>query len=193
LANNSPIAQPENGNIHVRWPQDYVVFGQQGQLCSSIDGTDEARKLAQLRCYADSFYETTRDLADAGQCVRKINTNWNAATAAEFLNQDGPVKAESQYIFEGFEYDSPNSASFRNTESFTEGIRVGTNWDDCEVVENLTFSMRKLPDSTDVIVEMISETRNLSTKPACVAYYADQDPEGKGVTVNKTMFLMKKQ
>ena len=187
LANGNPIARPNNGHIHVRFPQDYVTYGAQGQKCKDMTSDNsDAFKLAQLRCYADAF----RELGERSDgCVRRVQTNWSAQKPEDFVMISGPVQPLKQYIFEGFEYDSPNSGSFRKQERNFNGIQVGNNWDDCEVLENMTFSMRrKSADSTDVVVEMISEERNVSTKPACVAHYGDE-----GVVINKNMFIMQKQ
>ncbi len=218
LENDTPLTPSQNAHIEVRHPEDFVVYGQgpvcrksgqqdsqprwddreqrcvdntwtliPGQLCSEMtgDGSDSFR-LAQLRCYADGYWELAEQV---NGCTRRINTNWNAATPEEFLQDNGPAKPENQFIFEGFEYDSPTSGSFRGTERRFEGIKVGDNWDDCEVIENMTFSMRRTtPDSADLVVEMISEYRNVSSKPACVAHFGDE-----GVRISKNMFIMQKQ
>jgi hypothetical protein len=44
--------------------------------------------------------------------------------------------------------------------------------------------------SNDLIVEMIEEERNVSTKPSCVAYYAAKDGNK---SIQKMMFKMVKQ
>lgn len=158
-----------------------------GQKCSELtpnDGSD-AYKLAQLRCYADAYWKAERE---AQGCKREIRTNWNAKTPAEFLNDNGPQKPRDQFIFEGFEYTSPTSGSFRSTERRFEGIKVGDNWDDCEVMENMTFSLQQAAGTNDLIVEMISEQRLISQKPACLAEYGEE-----GTMLMKTMFKLVKQ
>ena len=83
------------------------------------------------------------------------------------------------------------SGSFRSSETRFDGIQVINNWDNCEVIQSTTFSIRKLPSSTDRVVKMIEEQRNVSKKPACIAYYAGTS-DGN-VKIQKMMFRMFKQ
>ncbi|WP_141732366.1 hypothetical protein [Oligoflexus tunisiensis] len=160
----------------------------QGELCSSIATTTEGGKLAQLRCYADALH------GDGGgkdeeptACIREINTNWSASTAAEFLlDSDGPSKARGQFIMDLFEYDSATSGSLRGEDRRFEGIQVGNNWTDCEIQEVFSFSLKKIDDSGVLYGEMIENSTNVSPKPACVAEY------GAGKT-RKFMFTLVKQ
>jgi len=177
------------------WQNDQLTCSGGGTLtpgdsCSTMRGNDttDASALAQLRCYADAYHKDADAAANNGQCIRQVQTNWMAQTPDEFIIKGGPDKAQGQHIFEAFEYDSETSGSFRSEERHFEGIKVGDNWDSCEVIEALTFSMRKDPASTDLITEMIMEQRNVSSKPACVAYY---EGNGDNAKVQKMMFKMK--
>jgi hypothetical protein len=115
------------------------------------------------------------------------HTNWSATTAEDFIADNGPVRAIGEHIFERFQYDSPDSGSFRQESIRYEGIQDGNMWTDCKVQESFTMSIRKVEDSPDLIAEMIQDTRNLSTKPACIA--AATSGKGKFGTM-KTIFRM---
>jgi hypothetical protein len=184
------------GNAQVQYPDDFAVIVQgpscsggqmsygengptcvggtlvEGQLCSEIDPQDDdQRYLLKLRCYADGLWERARE--DETSCIRDITTNWSATRSEDFLEEHGPVRAMGEHIFEGFNYDSPNSGSFSNEEVRYQGIRDGNNWTDCKVIERFSMSLRKMDDSGDLLAEMVSETRNASFKPACVAEYGE--------------------
>lgn len=191
LENGTPLSNTEGTWYHADYPDDFIVYGSQGQSCSQMSGLDgsNSAKLAQDRCYAQSYYESAEQAGQQGLCVRKVQTNWMAERSEDFISDGGPVKAHGQHIFEAFEYDSANSGSFRAEERHFEGIQVGDNWDSCEVSEAMTFSVRKEDNSTDLITEMIMEKRNVSSKPACIAYFASKGDNG----VQKMMFKMKKQ
>lgn len=163
-----------------------------GDLCSSLAANDSSApaQLAKYRCYSDAYWRDAEAATKAGKCIRQVQTNWMAERPEDFVSLDGPSKARSQHIFEAFEYDSPNSGSFRSEEKRFDGIKVGDNFDSCEVMEAMTFSMRRIPNSSDLIMEMISEKRNISKKPACIAYYENN---GGNAEVQKMMFSMKKK
>lgn len=201
----------------VQFPQDYVVYGtgascsdggnpqwsQNGMFCANNatltpgtkcsemapGDTSTSAQLARYRCYAENYWQRAEKAASQGKCVRELKADWMAETPETFVLKNGPVRASGQFIFEGFEYDSANSGSFRSQEKNFEGIQVGNNWDSCEVLTATTFSMRKAPDSANLVVEMIQESRNISMKPACVAYYKEK---GGNANVQKMMFIMKK-
>jgi hypothetical protein len=216
---NNPLRSSTPGTWYkVEYPNDFVAYGQgatcpqgqwpvweneqmscsgggtltQGDSCNNLTGKDgsDASALAELRCYADAYRKDAETASRNGQCIREVQTNWMAQTPSEFILSDGPDKAAGQHIFEAFEYDSPNSGSFRSEQRHFQGIKVGDNWDSCEVIEALTFSMRKEADSSDLVTEMIMEQRNISTKPACVAFF---EGNGDNAKVQKMMFKMKKQ
>ena len=160
-----------------------------GDNCATLSGNDgsDAYKMAQLRCYADSYWSEAEKASRQGKCIRKVETNWMAETADQFIDNDGPDSAVAQHIFELFEYDSANSGSFRSERTRYEGIQVGDNWDTCKISETETFSLRKEENSNNLILEMINEKRNISEKPACVAAYKSKESN------EKMMFRMVKQ
>jgi hypothetical protein len=161
----------------------------QGSLCKDIVTTDAPGKLAQLRCYADYMHKSGdgRGGDEVTACKREINTNWGAQTPEEFLlNSDGPSRAQGQYVFELFDYDSPTSGSLRGEDTYFDGIQVGNNWTECEVREVFSISVKKLDDAGNLYGEMVTSETNVSPKPACVAEY------GQGKTT-KYVFKMLKQ
>jgi hypothetical protein len=220
-SNGNSLNQEQGTWNMARFPQDYVVYGTgpscpgdqyvtwsgnsqacsgggtltPGAACSTMAETDEPTRMAKLRCYSDSYWQLAETASKAGSCVRQVQPNWNADSSADFIRDNGPSKAQGEHIFEAFEYDSATSGSFRSQETRYEGIQVGNNFDSCEVIESMTFSMRKATDSTNLIVEMIQEQRNISTKPACVAYYSTKGRNGTdgNVSIQKMMFTMVKQ
>lgn len=178
----------------VRYPDDFEVYAAPGALCSSIDTSKgEAAKVAQLRCYAEALHggdggeEFGRDSRDVNSCIRRINGNWSAKTADEFLGESGAVKkAENLYVFNSFQYDSANSGTLRGEDRYFNGVQVGNNWTDCEVHEVFSITLRAIDGSNDLIAEMRQTERNVSPKPACIAEFG----EAKS---SKSMFKLIKQ
>ncbi len=146
-------------------------------LCSSL--SDDLEK---VRCYADSLWDYAKNNGD--KCIKRVNYNWGAKTAAEFVNAgNGPAKAFGEHIFEKFRYDSATSGSFRQEEERFEGIDTGNGWTDCRKIEKMNFALKAKEGSKDLLVEMTQERRNADPKPACIA------ASGKN-QVMKSMFIM---
>ncbi len=146
-----------------------------GDFCSAMSATDDAGKLAQMRCYLEASQGNGggKD-EETASCQREIRANWSAKTPGEFLgSSDGPVKARGQHIFELFDYDSATSGSLRGEEREFRGIQVGDNWTDCEVINVFSIALKKYEDSTDLLAEMVQSERNISTKPACIAEFGE--------------------
>ncbi|MBK7963607.1 MAG: hypothetical protein IPK04_21880 [Bdellovibrionales bacterium] len=56
-------------------------------LCSAIPTSSNAGQMAQLRCYADYYYQS--GLANNGSsCMPRVNTDWSASTPADFIHKD---------------------------------------------------------------------------------------------------------
>lgn len=144
-----------------------------GQKCSTIDTSTEPGKLAQLRCYAEGMQDMNKD-SEVSTCLREVRGNWSAKSADEFLGKnEGPSRARGEHMFELFNYDSANSGSLRGEEHESRGIQVGDNWTDCEVINVFSMTLKKFPDSNDLLAEMVQSERNVSPKPACVASYGE--------------------
>ncbi|RYZ53911.1 MAG: hypothetical protein EOP07_16990 [Proteobacteria bacterium] len=153
----------------------------EGQLCSSINASAEGGQLAQLRCYAEGRKGGDGDF---DSCQREVRTNWNAKTAAEFVQ--GKSKPKGQFAFELFDYDSATSGSLRGEERDYRGIQVGDNFTDCEIVNVFSLSIKKIDGSNDLYGEMIQNETNVSPKPACIANFPASAP-------TKYMFKLVKQ
>jgi hypothetical protein len=173
-------------NVITRFPEDFKIFAEPGQLCSGINTSSDAGKLAQLRCYVDAS-QKGGDRASGDTCRREIHSNWAAKTPAEFLlNKEGPAKAEGQFIFELFDYDSSNSGTLRSETRTFSGVRSGDNWTDCEMMEVFSLSIQKQNASNDLYGELVMSNKNVSPKPACKAAIG----EGK---IKKYAFKLIKQ
>lgn len=147
------------------------------QACSTF------ADLEQARCYADSLEDAARESQNA--CIRRVNFNWGAKTAAEFLGStNGPAKAYGEHIFEKFRYDSATSGSFRMEEERFQGLDTGNGWTDCRFIEKMTFAIKAIPNSKDLFVELFQENRNADPKPACIAANKDSN------SVMKSQFKM---
>ncbi len=174
-------------NGRARYPEDFVTFAQQGDLCSSINTNTDEGKLAQLRCYAEANHGGGGGGGSDDECVREVRGNWSAKTPEEFFtNSDGPVRARGEFVMEIFEFDSATSGRLRGEERSSNGVRVGDNWTDCEVNEVFSMALRKADDAGNLMAEMIMEERNISPKPVCIAEYG----AGK---VRKYLFKLEKQ
>lgn len=157
----------------------------QGDLCKDIDVVDAPSEMAQLRCYMEASHQGGKDDQSDGLCRRRIEGNWSATSPEDFLG-NGPARPEAQIFFELFDYTSPTSGTMRTEERRFEGVQVGNNWTDCEVITVGSLALSKYPDSDDLLAEMVETSRNVSSKPACVAEYG----EGK---IRKMLFKFEKQ
>jgi hypothetical protein len=162
-----------NENIPSSNPPPQRKQAPQGQSCATIEASDA---LEGARCYADNLHGGGGGGGDETQCVRRIDFNWGAKSAAEFVGGgNGPVKAGNMYVFEKFRYDSATSGSFREESEFFEGLDTGNGWTNCRVIENMTFAIKAIPGSKDLFVEMQQSSRNADPKPACIAAYKDKN------------------
>jgi len=147
--------------------------------CSALSG-----EIEQARCHAEYLWSIAEKGQLEGKCIKRINYNWGAKTAAEFVNAgNGPVRAFGQHIFEKFRYDSPTSGSFRQEEERFEGLDTGNGWTDCRKIEKMNFALKAKDGSKDLLVEMTRESRNADPKPACIA------ASGKN-QILKSLFIM---
>ena len=171
------------GTYSFDWDNDMKKLASSGDACKDIASSTEAGKLAQLKCYSSAYW----DLEDDNLCLKQIRPNWNAKTATEFmLDNGGPARPNNQFVFELFEYSSSNSGSFRGQDRYYESVDVNGAYIECEVLETFALSLVKDGDAGDIIVDMISDTRNMSSTPACIAEF------GEG-SVQKSLFKMIKQ
>ena len=153
------------------------------ESCKDINTSSEPGKLAQLKCYSSAYWE----YEDNNLCLKSIRPNWSAKTAADFMLDDGgPARPNNQFIFELFEYSSTTSGSFRGQNRFYESVAVNGSYIECEVMETFALSLVKDNDKGDIMVDMVSDTRNMSLSPACRAEF------GEG-SVQKSLFKMIKQ
>jgi hypothetical protein len=153
---------------------DQGVQLSKGDLCKDIPTTDDAGKLAQMRCFLESNQGGGKGEEDITTCGREVRANWSATSPDEFLGKtDGPVKAKGEHIFELFEYNSPTSGSMRGEDREFRGIQVGNNWTDCEVINVFSMSLRKIEGGEDLLAEMSESQKNVSTKPACIAEFGE--------------------
>jgi hypothetical protein len=155
------------------------------QKCADVEAGDA---LEGARCYADALHGGGGG-GDDTKCIRRIDFNWGAKSAEEFVGGKGPVKAQNMYLFEKFRYDSATSGSFREESEYFQSLDLGNNngWTDCRVIENMTFAIKSIPGSKDLFVEMQSSSRSADPKPACIAAYKDDKDVNNGF---KTLFKM---
>ncbi len=171
-----------------QWPTNFQVTAA-NTLCSSMTSDT----MGQLRCYAEALRDAERNPANANLCIRRVNFNWGAQSASDFILPDnGPAKAFGEYVFEKFRYDSPTSGTFGQEEVRYEGINTGNGWTDCRMIERMQMSLRKIDDAGNLLGEMIIEERNADAKPACAAAFANGN-SGKSVSVQKMIFKLNKK
>ena len=164
------------GTYNFDWDNDMKKLASSGDACKDIASSTDAGKLAQLKCYSSAYW----DLEDENLCLRRITPNWNAKTAAEFmLDNGGPARPNNQFVFELFEYGSANSGSFRGQDRFYESVEVNGSYIECEVIETFALSLVKDGDAGDLMVDMVSDRRNISSTPACIAEFGEGSVQKK--------------
>lgn len=175
------------------WNSTQIVA--QNTLCS--DAAFNSYPLQRLQCYADYFWKNLGDSvarSNTSVCLPQIQTNWNATTAAEFIQNSGPQRAVGHHLANVVEFLPGNAATVRETHTGYRGVRVtdgtGNSYTNCRVTERMTITMTKYNSAGDLMVMFVSETKNLSTDVnACVANATSQLREG----TSRTMFKMVRQ
>ena len=100
-------------------------------------------------------FSSEDDSSSTDTCVPDLNANHNATTVKEFLSDgDGPLDANTNHVFELFEYDSPESGALRGEDRYTNGVKVGNAWTECQVEDSFSFAMSKY-GTNDALVEMV--------------------------------------
>jgi len=198
MANATPVTPPADSH----WAGDYWHFqydsaGGMGTKCSALASDTDAEKLQQLRCYADAYWDPSRYLTG---CKRGVDFNFNAQNPWDFLQENGPTRASSQFIFEMFNYTANDAGNFTTQEVYTRGFETKDaagmfKWINCRVRENLSISVTAVNGNANkLLADFTSVTSLVDTfNGACVAE-ADKGLDGQLQTGTlKMMFVLNKQ
>jgi len=197
-AGGAPVTPPADSH----WPGDnwhfqYDSAGGMGTKCSALPRVTEPEKVQQLRCYADAYWEPSRYLTG---CKRGVDFNFNAQNSWDFLQEKGPARASSQFIFEMFNYTANDAGNFTTQEEYTRGFESKDaagmfKWINCRVRENLSISITAVNGNANkLLADFTSVTSLVDTfNGACVAE-ADKGLDGQLQTGTlKMMFVLNKQ
>lgn len=156
------------------------------QLCSTVDTSTEAGKMAQLRCYADGFHQFREQLGDS--CYIRPEFDWSAKTAEAFAPKITQLKPDGLYLLEKANYSGAGELSFRQEEERSDFIDTGSGGVVCRVYEEVDITIKRQSD-TEATMEFTTQSRNLSNdKDACKNAYSS----GKG-SIQKYYSKMLKQ
>jgi hypothetical protein len=165
-------------NKFFNWQNVEMLVGQ-GDECFGISTATPAGELAQLRCYAEFYYQTGRyALASVpNACVSKVRTNFMASVPEDFVTSD--VKPEAQVGANFVEYDASGTVTFMNEERSAEGVQVGNTYIECRTREQFALSLTPKTKDGETVTVAVGEFAQQTTlldiqKPACVADFVSK-------------------
>jgi hypothetical protein len=110
--------------------------------------------VGKLQCYA-SYYNANQP----NGCTRKINTNWQATTVADFLYDDGAPRPNGMIAFEKFNFTSATTGGFFMHSEWSQGFNDDgdvdqdgnfNEWHQCGVSEDVAINIIKTSDTAMV-------------------------------------------
>jgi hypothetical protein len=139
--------------------------------CSAIPSGTNAGAMAQLRCYADYYYRS--GLSEySGACMPRVNMDWSATTAADFVHKD--FRPSQLIFFEQYKpfTDGTGGAMITRQEHY-EGVQLagGTSWVNCEVIDTGALNIKKISDNKLLMTYQSSLVTSSTSKPACMAKF----------------------
>ncbi len=138
--------------------------------CSAMPSGTAKTDIAQLQCYAE-YYDRSGMRDAANVCLPRVDMDWTATTAANFINVD-LIRPQGLVFFERFIPLPDGSGGAMNTrQEHFEGVQVGNSWVNCRVIESGGLSIKKI-SATKMLATYTSSTITTSTsKPACLGRF----------------------
>lgn len=138
--------------------------------CSAIGTGTEALKMAQLQCYAEYYYRSGMERANA--CLPRVDMDWSASTAVNFAIVD-KIRPQGLIFFEKYSpFPDGSGGSLMTREEHYEGVSLsGNNWVNCRVIETGGLTIKKVSDTKLLATYQSSTITTSTSKPACVAKF----------------------
>ncbi len=136
-----------------------------GTLCSAVSDS-----LLQLQCYSNYYWQS--GMADSSNCLPKIDTDWTATNASDFITVD--FRPNSLVFMDEYKPfpDGTGGAMMTRQEQW-RGVQVSSNnWVNCKVIESGALSIKKVSDTKLLATYQSSTITTSRTKPACVANFS---------------------
>lgn len=142
----------------------------QNTLCSAIPTGTQSGQIAQLQCYAN-YYERS-GLERSGACLPKVEMDWSATSAANFVSVD-QIRPSGLVFFEQFKpFTDGNGGTMVTRQEHYDGVQVnGNSWVNCRVIETGGLTIKKLSDSKLLATYQQSTVTTSLSKPACLAKF----------------------
>lgn len=169
VTNSSYVVQPSDS---FNWNDLTGAKISSGTTCSTIAnaGSSESLKIAQLQCYAEYYYRSGMESANA--CLPRVDMDWSASTSASFAVVD-KIRPQGLVFFEKYSpFPDGTGGSLMTREEHYEGVNVnGNNWVNCRVIEVGGLSVKKISDNKLLATYQSSTITTSVTKPACLAKF----------------------
>ncbi len=135
-------------------------------LCS--DGSLSA--LQAVQCYADYYRQSGMSQSDS--CLPRVDTDWTAATAADFVKVNFRPNA-LVFMDEYKPFPDGSGGSILTREEQWRGVQVtANNWVNCRVIETGSLSVKKISSTKLLATYQSSSVTTTKAKPACVANFS---------------------
>ncbi len=139
--------------------------------CSSIPTSDVAGQLAQLRCYADYYWGS--GLSNyTGACMPRVDTDWSASTAADFIKID--FRPNQLVFFEQYKpFTDGSGGSMITRQEHYQGVQLagGNSWVNCNVIDTGSLNIKKITENKLLVTYQSSLVTSSTAKPACLAKF----------------------
>ena len=175
LATAAPTPSGCNGNCQPMFNWDKVAnYANQGQLCNTMAANktptpdnSPGAALAQANCYAN-YYEQYISRNATG-CLPKINVDWSATTAANFVKVD--FRPSALVFMDKLTYSDANTASMLTEQNQNQGVQITTSggssqWVSCPAIDKGGLSFTKI-SATKILATYTSNMVTTSSEPAC--------------------------
>lgn len=143
-----------------------------GTLCSSASFTGSvAKEIAQNQCYANYYWQSGFE-RESNTCLPKIDMDWSATTAADFVKVD-KIRPNGLVFFEQFKpFSDASGGTMVTRQEHYAGVQVdGNSWVNCRVIDMGGLTIKKISDSKMIATYQSSQVTTSLTKPACLAKF----------------------
>ena len=170
VTNSSFVVQP-SGNFN--WNETSASKIASGTACSNVAFTGSPAKLiAQAQCYANYYWQSGFE-REQNTCVPKIDMDWSASTAVDFVKVD-KIRPNGLVFFEQFRPFSDGSGGTMVTrQEHYEGVNLGggNEWVNCRVIDTGGLTIKKISSTKLLATYQSSQVTTSITKPACMAKF----------------------
>ncbi len=142
-----------------------------GTLCSSgLFPNTPAGDIARLQCYSNYYWQSGMS-HNSNACMPRVDTDWSASTAADFVHVD--FRPSALVFFDQYRPNTDgNGGQILTRQERYNGVNVNGSWINCRVIESGGLSFKKISPTKLLAIYQSSSISTSTSKPACMAEFA---------------------